>query len=75
GWKSSKPTGLSDDFTYVMPGNVKKNGIHGQDYFVGEEELMRYLDQVDLGECGTDDSLLQRILLGLDAIRYIAELR
>ncbi|EGZ05818.1 hypothetical protein PHYSODRAFT_533278 [Phytophthora sojae] len=53
GWKFSKPTGLSDDFTYVMPGRTKKNGVRGQDYFVGEEELMNHLDQIDLGEFGT----------------------
>ncbi|KAG6610450.1 uncharacterized protein IUM83_06569 [Phytophthora cinnamomi] len=48
GWRSSKPTGLSDSFTYVMPGKKKKRGVRGQDYFVGEEELMNYLDRIDL---------------------------
>ncbi|KAG6617203.1 uncharacterized protein IUM83_02424 [Phytophthora cinnamomi] len=47
GWRSSKPTGLSDSFTYVMPGKKKKGGVLRQDYFVGEEELMNYLDRID----------------------------
>jgi hypothetical protein len=51
GWRSARPTGLSVDFTYLKPGKTKKDK-HGVDFFVGEEELMRYLDRVHLaGEC------------------------
>ncbi|KAG3235135.1 hypothetical protein PI124_g19828 [Phytophthora idaei] len=48
GWDSKPPTGLSNHYTYLKPGKTKKD-VRGQDYFVGEEELMRYLDRLDLG--------------------------
>ncbi|POM62521.1 hypothetical protein PHPALM_28318 [Phytophthora palmivora] len=48
GWTSRKPSGLSDACTYLRPGK-KKNRKRGEDYFVGEEELMKYLDHKDLG--------------------------
>ncbi|ETI43322.1 hypothetical protein F443_11699 [Phytophthora nicotianae P1569] len=47
GWTSRRPVGLSDNFTYIKPGKTKKD-THGIDYFVGEEELMRHLDRIDL---------------------------
>ncbi|KAE9223209.1 hypothetical protein PF002_g15029 [Phytophthora fragariae] len=47
GWKSKRPTGLSNDHTYLRPGKTKKD-VRGVDYFVGAEELMKYLDKVDL---------------------------
>ncbi|KAG6611488.1 Pol protein [Phytophthora cinnamomi] len=47
GWRSSKATGLSDSFTCVVSGKKKKGGVRGQDYVVGEEELMNYLDRID----------------------------
>ncbi|KAG3149510.1 hypothetical protein PI126_g11967 [Phytophthora idaei] len=47
GWDSKKPVGLSDDYTYLKPGKTQKD-IRGVDYFVGEEELMRYLDRLDI---------------------------
>jgi hypothetical protein len=50
GWSSSKPSGLSNDYTYLKPGKKKKGSICGQDYFVGEEALMLYLDRMDLGK-------------------------
>ncbi|GMF40304.1 unnamed protein product [Phytophthora fragariaefolia] len=50
GWKSSKPSGLSNDYTYIMPGKRKRGGVRGQDYFIGEEELMKFLDRMDLGK-------------------------
>ncbi|KAF1781628.1 hypothetical protein GQ600_17545 [Phytophthora cactorum] len=46
---SRKPTGLSNLHTYLKPGKKKKDGVPGRDFFVGEEELMKYLDRVDLG--------------------------
>ncbi|ETO85715.1 hypothetical protein F444_00650 [Phytophthora nicotianae P1976] len=49
GWRSRRPTGLSNDFTYLKPGKTKKD-VRRTDYFVGEEELMRYLDTLDLAE-------------------------
>ncbi|OWY93572.1 hypothetical protein PHMEG_00036982 [Phytophthora megakarya] len=49
GWKSRKPAGLSNNFTYIMPGKQVKGGVRGQDFFVGEEELMKHLDATDLG--------------------------
>ncbi|POM68683.1 Hypothetical protein PHPALM_15128 [Phytophthora palmivora] len=45
----AKLTGLSNDFTYIMPGRKKKGGVRGRDYFVEEEELMKNLNQLDLG--------------------------
>ncbi|EGZ30730.1 hypothetical protein PHYSODRAFT_476663 [Phytophthora sojae] len=48
GWHSRKPAGLSVDFTYLKPGKTKKD-TRGEDYFVGEEELMKYLDKLDIG--------------------------
>ncbi|KAG7387280.1 hypothetical protein PHYPSEUDO_014459 [Phytophthora pseudosyringae] len=50
GWTASKPTGLSNDYTYLKPGKKKKGSVCGQDYFVGEEALMRHLDRTDLAE-------------------------
>ncbi|KUF96812.1 hypothetical protein AM587_10001795 [Phytophthora nicotianae] len=49
GWRSRRPTGLSNDFTYLKPGKTKKD-VRRTDYFVGEGELMRYLDTLDLAE-------------------------
>ncbi|ETP22318.1 hypothetical protein F441_04342 [Phytophthora nicotianae CJ01A1] len=46
-WRSRRPTGLSNDFTYLKPGKTKKD-VRRTDYFVGEGELMRYLDTLDL---------------------------
>eukprot|EP00644_Phytophthora_capsici_P004964 jgi/Phyca11/96131/e_gw1.1.1813.1 len=48
GWHSKKPTGLSVDFAYLKPGKTKKDK-RGEDFFIGEEELMRFLDKTDLG--------------------------
>ncbi|GMF48438.1 unnamed protein product [Phytophthora fragariaefolia] len=51
GWWSSRPTGLSSDFAYIEPGKTKKD-TRGVDYFVGEQDLMRYLDRIHLsGKC------------------------
>ncbi|KAG3119409.1 hypothetical protein PI125_g2040 [Phytophthora idaei] len=49
GWKSQQSTGLSYDVIYIMPGKKKRGGVRGRDYFVGEEELMKYLDRMGLG--------------------------
>ncbi|ETL83354.1 hypothetical protein L917_16691, partial [Phytophthora nicotianae] len=46
GWSSKRPSGLSVDFTYLKFGKTKK-GVRGQDFFVGEEELIVYLDAID----------------------------
>ncbi|KUF84240.1 hypothetical protein AM587_10005803 [Phytophthora nicotianae] len=57
GWTSRRPVGLSDNFTYIKPGKTKKD-THGIDYFVGEEELMRHLDRIDLdaaADCSESD--------------------
>ncbi|KAG2972545.1 hypothetical protein PC120_g26286 [Phytophthora cactorum] len=53
GSKSKGPTGLSNLHTSIEPSKTKK-GVRGQDYFVGEEELMRYLDRLDLDEPDSD---------------------
>ncbi|KAE8984187.1 hypothetical protein PR001_g23245 [Phytophthora rubi] len=50
GWKSSKPAGLSDDFTYVIPGKKNTGGVRGRDYFAGKEGLTKYLDKIDLDQ-------------------------
>ncbi|KAE9349997.1 hypothetical protein PF008_g6662 [Phytophthora fragariae] len=47
GWTSKPPAGLSNDFFYIKPGKSKK-GVLGDDFFVGELELMKYLDRLDL---------------------------
>ncbi|GMF54626.1 unnamed protein product [Phytophthora fragariaefolia] len=61
GWWSSRPTGLSSDFAYIKPGKTKKD-TRGVDYFVGEQELMRYLDCIHLsGMCSL--VCLQRFVL------------
>ncbi|ETM56710.1 hypothetical protein L914_00364 [Phytophthora nicotianae] len=49
GWTTKRPTGVSVDFTYLKPGKTKKD-VRGVDFFVGEIELMAYLDEVDLAE-------------------------
>ncbi|OWY95772.1 hypothetical protein PHMEG_00034140 [Phytophthora megakarya] len=46
---SKPPAGLSNDFTYLKPGKIKKDEL-GVDYFVGEKELMAYLECADLGK-------------------------
>ncbi|GMF42307.1 unnamed protein product [Phytophthora fragariaefolia] len=33
-----------------MPGKRKRGGVRGQDYFIGEERLMKFLDRMDLGK-------------------------
>ncbi|KUF88978.1 hypothetical protein AM588_10002022 [Phytophthora nicotianae] len=59
GWRSRRPTGLSNHFTYLKPGKTKKD-VRRTDYSVGEEELMRYLDTLDLeqptGEAAHENS-------------------
>ncbi|OWZ18778.1 hypothetical protein PHMEG_0007079 [Phytophthora megakarya] len=47
GWTSKHPAGLSNDFTYIQSGK-SKGGVRDQDYLVGGEELMLYLDRQDL---------------------------
>ncbi|KAK1942774.1 PiggyBac transposable element-derived protein 4 [Phytophthora citrophthora] len=47
GWTSKLPTGLSVNFTYLKPGKAIKD-VKGEDAFVGEEALMKYLDKIDL---------------------------
>lgn len=49
GWSSKPPTGLSNDHTYLKPGKSKTD-VRGIDFFVGEKELMSYLDRLDLGK-------------------------
>ncbi|KAG3254377.1 hypothetical protein PI124_g1077 [Phytophthora idaei] len=49
GWDSKRPAGLSNAHTYLKPGKTKKD-VRGVDYFVGENELMLYLDKIDLEE-------------------------
>ncbi|KAG2889725.1 hypothetical protein PC115_g19669 [Phytophthora cactorum] len=50
GWKSQQSKGLPYDIIYIMPGKKKRDGVHGRDYCEGEEELMKYLDRMDLEE-------------------------
>ncbi|KAG6608855.1 uncharacterized protein IUM83_12869 [Phytophthora cinnamomi] len=50
GWTSKRPSGLSVDFTYLKPGKTIK-GVRGEDFFEGEEMLMKYLDKIDLESC------------------------
>ncbi|KAG1705074.1 hypothetical protein DVH05_005098 [Phytophthora capsici] len=47
GWTSKRPTGLSVDFTYIKPGKTKAD-TRGKDVFGKGEELMRYLDRLDI---------------------------
>ncbi|ETL78423.1 hypothetical protein L917_20767 [Phytophthora nicotianae] len=47
GWTSKPPVGLSNDFFYIKPGKTKK-GVRGEDFFIGEKELMDYLDRLAL---------------------------
>ncbi|KAL3665419.1 hypothetical protein V7S43_009455 [Phytophthora oleae] len=47
GWTSKKPTGLSVDFVYLKPGKNIKD-VEGEDMFIGEGALMKYLDKIDL---------------------------
>ncbi|KAE9004675.1 hypothetical protein PR001_g16894 [Phytophthora rubi] len=54
GWLSRAPTGLSNDHTYLKPGKTKQDQ-RGVDFFVGEKELMGYLDRVDLAS-GADSA-------------------
>ncbi|KAG1709385.1 hypothetical protein DVH05_020040 [Phytophthora capsici] len=55
GWSSKRPQGLSVGFTYIMPGQSTK-GVRGKDFFVGENELMAILDQLDLAELRQQNS-------------------
>ncbi|KAI9989090.1 hypothetical protein PInf_022827 [Phytophthora infestans] len=65
GWSSKRPQGLSVDFTYIMPGQSTK-GVRGKDFFVGEKELMAFLDQLDLGLTAPTSS--QECSVGGDAL-------
>ncbi|KAF1785529.1 hypothetical protein GQ600_22798 [Phytophthora cactorum] len=49
GWFSKRPTGLSDEHTYLKPEMTKKD-TRGEAYFVGEEERKQYLNKCDLGK-------------------------
>ncbi|KAG2957730.1 hypothetical protein PC118_g23881 [Phytophthora cactorum] len=60
GSKSKGPTGLSNLHTSIEPSKTKK-GVRGQDYFVGEEELMRYLDRLDLDRSLTNLTLTRSL--------------
>ncbi|KAE9091670.1 hypothetical protein PF005_g25990 [Phytophthora fragariae] len=62
GWKSRRPTGLSDDHTYLRPGKTKKD-LRGVVYFAGAEELMAYLDEIELA-AARNDTAAQRGALG-----------
>ncbi|POM81665.1 Hypothetical protein PHPALM_331 [Phytophthora palmivora] len=46
-WTSKRPFGRLNGFTYFQPGKTKKD-VRGQDYYVGEQELMKYLNRCDL---------------------------
>ncbi|KAG3160949.1 hypothetical protein PI126_g6682, partial [Phytophthora idaei] len=70
GWQSRKPTGLSNLHTYLKPGKKKKDGVPGRDFFVGEEELIKYLDRVDLG---TFESYSSAGMSSDVAYRYLAQ--
>lgn len=58
GWKSQQSTGLSYDIIYIMPGKKKRGGVRGRDYFVGEDDLMEYLDRADLGTANITSNML-----------------
>uniref|UniRef100_H3GHY7 Uncharacterized protein n=1 Tax=Phytophthora ramorum TaxID=164328 RepID=H3GHY7_PHYRM len=47
GWTSTLPAGLSNDFFDIKPGKTKQ-GTRDEDYFVGENKLMDFLDRVDI---------------------------
>ncbi|KAL3656735.1 hypothetical protein V7S43_018399 [Phytophthora oleae] len=49
GWTSKRPAGLSNDFFYIKPGKTKQS-VCGEDFFIGENELMKYLDRIDIDE-------------------------
>ncbi|OWY97861.1 hypothetical protein PHMEG_00031502 [Phytophthora megakarya] len=49
GWTSKRSTGLTNDHTYMRPGKAK-NGERGVAYFIGAEEVQKYLDKQVLGE-------------------------
>ncbi|POM80422.1 Hypothetical protein PHPALM_1745, partial [Phytophthora palmivora] len=46
GWSSKRPRGLETEYTYCSPDKTRGD-VRGVDYFVGSEELMRYLDVLD----------------------------
>ncbi|ETN14351.1 hypothetical protein PPTG_22233 [Phytophthora nicotianae INRA-310] len=74
GWKSRKPKGLSVDYTYVMPGvtgrlNIEKRGV---EYFVGEQELMKFGRRRGLLELQPLPSLSTRAPMGKDAAYALA---
>ncbi|KAF4133684.1 hypothetical protein GN958_ATG17021, partial [Phytophthora infestans] len=47
GWTSKKPSGLSVDFIYLKPGKTITD-VEGEDVFIGDDALMKYLDKIDL---------------------------
>ncbi|POM59702.1 hypothetical protein PHPALM_31524 [Phytophthora palmivora] len=48
GWTSKRPIKLETEHTYLRPGKSRKD-VSGVDYFVGSEELMAYLDNLEKG--------------------------
>ncbi|POM76645.1 Hypothetical protein PHPALM_6093 [Phytophthora palmivora] len=65
GWTSKRPIKLETEHSYLRPGKSKKD-VRGVDYFVGSEELMGYLDNL---EKGIDLDLCMRCMLILDEVR------
>ncbi|KAI9985034.1 hypothetical protein PInf_004341 [Phytophthora infestans] len=53
GWMSKRPSRLSNLHTYIQPDKTR-NGERGEDYFVGEEELMKYLNQIPITDVGEE---------------------
>ncbi|POM81235.1 Hypothetical protein PHPALM_824 [Phytophthora palmivora] len=51
GWSSKRPRGLETEHTHCRPGKSRTD-VRGVDYFVGSEELMTYLDDMDKGMGG-----------------------
>ncbi|KAF1782099.1 hypothetical protein GQ600_20302 [Phytophthora cactorum] len=57
--------------TYVpKAGKEEEEGVPGRDFFVGEEDLMKYLDRVDLGTFGSYSSASMSSDV---AYRYLAQ--
>ncbi|KAF4145671.1 hypothetical protein GN958_ATG05133 [Phytophthora infestans] len=74
GWMSKRPSRLSNLHTYIQPDKTR-NGERGEDYFVGEEELMKYLNRQDLGRLRCATCYCSLLILFLSYRSYVANKR
>ncbi|KAF4140684.1 hypothetical protein GN958_ATG10131 [Phytophthora infestans] len=67
GWMSKRPTGLFNLHTYIQSDKTR-DGVRDEEFFVGKEKLMRYLDRQEV-------KILRRVIALSSRYCDLAELR